>query len=282
MTAFSVYISGLKQSIKSWKIGGSLYLLNLIFALVIVLPISTYLQSTIGNSLLTEALAERFNYTVMHDFLANYQLSISSITELSYIVILLYFVFSIFTAGGIVNTFFIADKAKELQNFWSGCTYFFWKMLRITLYFLLIHGLVLALFLFVFWTYTNGLSPDKLDSEMPIVNALKVLSPVYVFCAVLVSMWQNYVKIKAVELDDKWLFSAFKAGTSFVRQNFWKVCLVYFLNLLTLFVFYAFYRFGAVFSSLTASLIFGQIWIIGRIGLGLWNVGSGIVFCREE
>ncbi|MGK0363695.1 MAG: hypothetical protein ACI85O_000748 [Saprospiraceae bacterium] len=276
-SAISAYLSGFKNSLSAWKVWGLLYAINFLFTLIIIAPLAQYLEKTIGNSLLVEKWADGFNYTVMHDFLANYEVSIATVTELTLVIGAIYLVFSIFTSGGIIEVFYKNDKGSNLRNFWSGCTYYFWRMLRITIYFLLIHAVVAGLFGFIF----TQLAPENPDSELQYLNLLKIILPIYLISAFLVAMWQDFTKIIAVQRDESLLVGSFKSSTSFVFKNLGRVSLFYILNLLTLGVFYFFYRCGILnFTGMNAVFFFGQILVIGRIGIKIWNAAGGVLLTK--
>ena len=273
-TALSAYIAGIKNSFSAWKVWGLLYLINFLFTLIIIAPIAQYLEKKIGNSLLVEKWADGYNYTVMHDFLANYEVSIAAFTELTVVIALIYLIFSVFTSGGIIEVFHQNEKTHNLRNFWSGCTYYFWRMLRITIYFLLIHAAIAGLFGFIF----TLLIPGNPDSELQYLNPLKVILPLYLVFAFFIAMWQDFTKIIAVQRDENLLIGSFKSATSFVFKNLGRVSLFYFLNLLTLGIFYLLYRSGSLnFTGINAVFFFGQVLIIGRIGIKIWNAAGGVL-----
>ena len=277
-TALSAYLSGIKDSLSAWKVWGLLYAINFLFTLIIIAPLAQYLEKKIGNSPLVEKWADGFNYTVMHDFLANYEVSIAAFTELTIVIGGIYLIFSIFTSGGIIEVFSKNEKEHNLRNFWSGCTYYFWRMGRITIYFLLIHAVIAGLFGFIFMQLT----PESPDSELQYLNLLKIILPIYLISAFLVAMWQDFTKIIAVQRDENLLLGSFKSSTSFVFKNLGKVSLFYLLNLLTLGIFYLLYRCGSLnFTGMNAVFFFGQVLVIGRIGIKTWNAAGGILLSSE-
>lgn len=276
-TAIKAYLTGIKNSFSAWKIWALLYFFNIVFTLIVIAPISKLLDEKIGQSLLPEKWQEGFNYTVMHDFLANYDVSVTTFTRLTLVVGLLYLVFSIFTAGGIVAVFLEKNKGNQLRTFWSACSYFFWRILRLTFYFLCIHGLIAGLFGFIFFKAAKGFSPDNIESELVILNAFYWILPMYLFAAIVVSLWQDFTKIQLVKDDQRLFTSSFSAASQFVFTNFGKVLFFYILNLLTLGIFYLIYRSGSLaFTSMNAIFFFGQILVIGRIGIKLWITAGGV------
>jgi len=277
-SAITAYIAGIKNSLSAWKVWGLLYLINFLFTLIIIAPLAQYLEKKIGNSLLVEKWADGFNYTVMHDFLANYEVSIAAFTELTIVIGVIYLIFSIFTSGGIIEVFNKNEKKNNLRNFWSGCTYYFWRMLRITIYFLLIHAAIAGLFAFIF----VQLVPESPSSELQYINLLKIIFPLYLIFAFLVAMWQDFTKIISVQRDENILINSFRSASSFVFKNLGKLGFFYLLNLLTLGIFYLFYRLGILnFTGMNAVFFFGQVLVIGRIGIKIWNA-AGCVLLTEK
>lgn len=278
-TVFSAYFTGIKSSFSAWKIWGLLYALNFLFTFIVIAPLAQYLEKKIGSSLLVEKWADGFNYTVMHDFLANYEVSIFAFTELTIVIGVIYLFFSVFTSGGIIEVFNRKEAGHNLRHFWSGCTHYFWRMLRVTCYFLLIHAAVLGLFAFIF----VQLAPTHPDSELQYFSLLKVILPLYLISAFIVAMWQDFTKIIAVQRDENILTRSFKSATRLVFSRFGKVSLFYLLNLLTLGIFYLIYRYGSLtFAGMNAVFFFSQILILGRIGIKIWNAAGGIKLVNAQ
>ncbi len=272
-TAFTAFTIGVKNAFSAWKMWLLLYVFNLLFAFTVVAPIAQYMEKKIGGSLLVEELAEGFNYTVMHDFLYNYEVSIFAFVELALVVGGLYLLLSVFAAGGMLSVFTNPDRKNYLQKFWSGGARFFWRMLRVTVYFLLIHAAVLAFFGGVFWLF----SPAEVTSELQLINLAKIILPFYVVAALTVALWQDFTKLFVVRRDEKLLFKSFRAATGFVFKNYFPVLLFYLLNLALLGVFYLVYRFGSLtFTGMNAVFFFGQIFIIGRVGVKIWIAAGSV------
>lgn len=279
MTAFKAYLIGLKGSLSAWRVWVLLYLFNLLFTFTVIAPVAQYLEKKIGHSVLVNELSEGFNYTVMHDFLANYEVSIAAFAESALVITVLYFVWSIFAAGGILRVFLRSESGYRLRNFWGGGTYYFWRMARITFYFLLMQAAVLAVFGGIFWL----LAPAEPDSEMQYINLAKIIVPLYMTAAFLTAIWQDFTKILAVRRDEIWLFGTFWATVRFLRKNFGRVFLFSLLNLLTVGLIYLIYRGGSLtFTGMNAVFFFGQILVIGRIGSKLWTAAGGLTLTENQ
>ena len=272
------FLKGLKHTCSAWKMWLLLYVFNLVFAGIVIAPIAQYMEKKIGTSLLVRELAEGFNYTVMHDFLANYEVSIFAFAELVLVIGALYLLFTVFVAGGIIAVFMQPEKEEHLRIFWSKGAYFFWRMLRLTLYFLLIHTAVAGLFVFIFLQ----LAPDSPTSELQYINLAKIILPLWLFCAFTIAAWQDFTKLFVVHRDEVFLMKSFRRATAFVFKNLLGVLLFYLLNLLLLGVFYLVYRFGSLtFTGMNAVFFFGQIFIIGRVGIKLWVAAGSVAFRGE-
>ena len=86
-----------------------------------------------------------------------------------------------------------------------------------------------------------------------------------------------------VQRDENLSVSSFKSATSFVFKNLGRVSLFYLLNLFTLGLFYLFYRCGSLnFTGMNAVFFFGQVLIIGRIGIKIWNAAGGILLTQPR
>jgi len=137
---------------------------------------------------------------------------------------------------------------------------------------------VAGLFGFIF----TQLAPESPDSELQYINLLKIVLPFYLISAFLVAMWQDFTKIITVQRDESWLVGSFKTATGFVFKNLGRVSLFYLLNLLTLGVFYLLYRCGSLnFTGMNAVFFFGQVLIIGRIGIKIWNAAGGVLLSKD-
>jgi hypothetical protein len=182
--------------------------------------------------------------------------------------------------GGILNILNNENDDYSIQKFWQGSAQYFWKLSRLTFYFLIIHFFVLGVFVFLFMK--NGISPFELESEMPIIRNFMIMVPIYLFLATIIFMIQDYAKIHILNNDSSWITQPIKNAFQFVFRNFRKCMGLYLLNLLTFFLFFGIYWLlsNSFKSNTTPAIILlffiGQAFIISRIAVKLLNLGSAI------
>ena len=282
----NVFFIGIKALFSNWKMWLIVYGANVFFALFIAFPFNSFLKFSIGNSLAVNESLNRFDYTFISDFLNEYGIGFSQILKQSYFVLALFFLLSIFLMGGIVNTYLQKNATFNYKDFWVACHQNFWKLLRLTIYYFLIH-LVLAGFFFGIFSI-GGLSPFDLESDAALISKIKWFGGAYIFVAALFMMFQDYVKVSVVKDGQRWITNASMSGIGFVYNNFLSCFLLFLIQVLFfgLIVFvYTTIRKQFFISSegtILLALFLGQIFIFGRIGLKLLRLSVARYFIAEK
>lgn len=280
MSIMNAYRNGWKKVWVDKKMWVLLYLLNFVFALLAAIPFSGFLSKSVGNTLANTKMLEGFDYAFLTDFMREYGGGFSVILNLSFGIVLLYFIFTIFWMGGILMVLKEDSPTFSFRKFWQGSSLYFWKLTRLTFYFALIQLAVLSVFAFIF--LRNGISPFEMESEAPIIRSLMILIPIYLLVVTIILMIQDYVKIQIVHQNGPLITSPIRQGFRFVFQNFRKCFGLYLLNLLTFGVFFGIYWIlSNSFKSdntpaILLFLLIGQIFIFARIGVRLLNLGSAM------
>ena len=206
-----------------------LYGINFLFALVVVLPLNGLFDDTVGNSLMLDRSLTKFDFVFISEFLNQFGDRLQDWMKSASLGLFLYFVFSIFLMGGILNMLKANLTAFHQATFWSGTARYFWRLLRLSLYFLLVQALLLFAFLRIF--SACGLNPLCIESDADLVLRFRWMSFIYVFAAISVFMLQDYSKIHLVHQEGSSLFKSFWSAIRLVFRNF-KSCLpLYLLNL---------------------------------------------------
>lgn len=287
MTIFTAYKKGLQHTFQSKKLWGLLYLINIGVALLAAIPFYNLLDSKVGHSMEMDKWLERFNYTIFSDFMNEYGDAVNVIFSQSKLLLLLFFVLYAFLTGGILVVFKkLSEGTDDFKSFWVESAYYFWRMLRLAIYFLLMHAAILFVFGLIFIAAIKGGQPEKLNSEILVFTTLKIILPIYFLLATIISLVHDYAKIQLVDKDPKWLFGLFGEAFGFVFQNFKKTFLLYILNILTFLVLFGIYWLvsnGIGTKSLSGvgfAFIIGQLFLIARIGMKLLNLGSATVLFK--
>ncbi|MEM6963397.1 MAG: hypothetical protein AAF573_01445, partial [Bacteroidota bacterium] len=116
-----------------------------------------------------------FDYAFVTDFMREYGGGMSVILNLSFGIIGLFFIFSIFWMGGILSVLKENSPTFSSQKFWQGSTIYFWRLVRLTFYFFLMHVVMLSIFALLF--AKQGINPLVIESEIPIINRFKIFIP---------------------------------------------------------------------------------------------------------
>ncbi len=280
MKITAAYISGWKALLQHKKMWLGLYGLQVFVAFFAAVPFSGFLGRTVGHSLdLTNSLG-RFDYTFLNDFLLNYGSGFKALLNQSMGFIMLYFVLMVFLMGGILTILKSWRQTKSLSEFYLGAGHYFWRILRLSIYFLIFHGALLSLFGFLFLKATNDLSLFELENENIIINAVRVLLPIYLVLSSILFLAHDLAKLLLVREDKTWLTSIIRDAFKNTFKRFRTYYPLYLLNILTfvfLTVIYVLIHGQIAPKSMgQVALVFvlGQLYLFLRMGLKVVNLGS--------
>ncbi len=287
MNFFIAYFRGIWLALRKIKMWILLYFINFIFAILAAIPLSNLIKEKVGWSLAPERMLQGFDYTIYQDFMNKYGDAVSIVMGQSRLIFILYFFLSIFLVGGILTVFKVHEERFSFQDFWSGCTFYFWRMFRLTIYFLLIQVVIFGVFstLIYYGKFQNGI--DGVSSEAEWINAIKFMLPIYLIVASLFFLIQDYAKIHVVHKNPNWLFFSFWRSFSIVFNNFLKTYPLYLLNMITFAIIFSafwYFRFSNDMNNPTAialTFVIGQAFIFARIGTKLLNLGSATLMYQS-
>jgi hypothetical protein len=280
MILFKALLQGIKQTWKYKPMVFFLYLLTFLLAIFVAYPLKTLLESTVGHSMMISDLVKGFDYTFLNDFKNVHGDGFLPIIDQSITVLVLYLLLFIFVTGGIIATFIQQAPKYNRSIFWGQSAEFFWRTLRLTVYFLLIHSFIFVVFAFIFYTSSNGLSPFTLENEGTIAFNFKFVAPAYVLVAAFFFMWQDYTKVFLVRENKTWIFQSLWPAFKFIIKNFRKTYGLYLLNLalwfLIIFINYSVSTLIEFKSSaaILPSFLISQVFVLFRLSLKLINISS--------
>jgi hypothetical protein len=210
-----------------------LYAMVLGSALLIAWPVRVLLVETAGHSLALERLLEGLDYTFWMDLLREYGVHIQPVLQSSILVVLVFAVVMVFLLGGILATL-QAGARWDGGIFWKSCGAFFWRLLRLTVYFWLLHAIVLGIMGWTFVAMAGGISPAAQASEVNLANGFFVFAPFYILVAAFCWMWQDYAKVEVVRRNSRWIYGAIWGSFRFALRHFWLTYPVFLMTLLLL------------------------------------------------
>jgi len=280
MTAISAYLNGAKWSIRTLKMWGWLYICNFVLAALVAVPLMSLFEEKLDHSFAVQHLMEGFDYTVFTDFINAYGAAIIPILSQAKLLIALYILLSVFLMGGILEISKFPSQKTHFQLFAVGSIKYFWRLFRMTIYFLVIHLLFFFLFFQLFWWLIHGGDLKQLDSELVIYSRGAIVLSVYLFFAGILSIIHDYAKIFLAQNNARIVVTAIKNGAQIVFKNFKSIFFLSILNWLTFVIIsclYLTFR-GDDLNSSPSRLWFifflGQFFIFLRMGLKILNIKS--------
>ena len=263
-------------NLKLWSL---LYLINLLFAGLVVVPLLYYLGGKLAMTKATDRLIGGFDFTLFNDFLNQYPEFLRLLSTQTMVVGILFILLYVFLTGGILTRLKnMETDLHRLGNFWTGCGKYFWRLLRLSFYFMLIHLSVAGLFFAIFsWSVAGGL--DYFTSEAAIFFRAKICFFLYGFFALFFFMVHDYAKVLVITNNRRLVFRDFWGAFRFVIENIGTTFGVYLL-LFGLFVLVSFlYGLldGFIHQMGIPSLVLfltGQVFVLAQIGFKLVNLGS--------
>ncbi|MFK7935202.1 MAG: hypothetical protein AB8G22_16945 [Saprospiraceae bacterium] len=281
ITAFK---TGFQRLTRNAHLLGWLYAINIGFALVVALPLQSLLENKVGQSLGIQRLIPNFDYTIIRDFMREYGSELAVIFQEAQVVLLLYFVLSIFLAGGILEKV----RFSPTRTFLQGSGQHFWRMLRLTIYFMLIYVVLIivlgSIFQFIFITNFANFT-----NERPVVHGAGVFVGIFFILAVLVSMVQDYAKIQLVQHPEQSVFKSFWQTWGITFKNLTQTLPLYLINALLLLMVFGLYWWLSGYlhpintsGKIILTFLLSQVFLIARIGIKLLNLASATVLYEKQ
>jgi len=280
MNFITAYTSGLKNIFGKGKLWLLLYALNFLFAIFLAYPLSGSLGNKLGDTLAADKLFEKFDYSIFNDLIIQYWDVLGVIANQSILGLSLYLLLSVFLVGGILNIL-KEEETIGLANFWKGGGKYFWRLLRMAIYFLAMQIGVLILFFLLFTTLTSG-GLERFHNESEILKRGVIIFPIYLLFATIFFMIHDYAKIHVVATDKSIVFRPILAAFKWVFQNFGQAFLLYLLNLLTFGILFFIYLKLDGGNVILAIFLIGQFFVLARIGTKLLNLASATALYRSR
>ena len=253
---------------------------SLLMALLGALPLRSLLLAGAGKSLMLQDLVDGFDYTFLNDFIQNYGSGFGPVIQQPVWMLVVQLPLLVFLTAGLTNLVYQQPVGHFSATFWQGAGRFFWRMLRLTLIFLVIHLLVLGIFAWLYLKVTKGLSPQALETEGIITSSLRWLVPLYLLTAAIPMLWQDYSKVFLVSNEHRWVWPAIGKALRLSWQRFRLVYPLYLLNMillaLALLLNYCLsltFTIGS-FGTIILSLVLSQLIVIARFAVSVINLGS--------
>ncbi len=261
-----------------------LYLINVLFAAVLVLPFRN-LVSEISKTDLSDDFVTGFHLDAFLDFWVEYMDSFQALGLAAVVLGGLYLLVSILLTGGIVAT--LADASRvTLRRFFTNAGRYFWRFLRVFVVMAIVIGGLLAAN--AQWVKPYVDSQKELvttDRESFYWSAGNV--GVVLLVASLVLMVFDYAKIRTVVERRRSVFFASLRGLAFVLRRPVRTVTLFFMNLGLLCAMFAVYLLienritASTLPMLIALFLLQQVFILGRIWMKLSFFSSQVALFQD-
>jgi hypothetical protein len=277
-----------------------LFILNLLFSLVLAVPMYHILKDSFGQGETVEKMAEGFDYLWWEQFRYDSQgvaktfspsiigkgalldnwdsllhMNFFNLPPMIVALILLYILFRTFLAGGILSVYKNSAEKFEMQKFLRGAgTYylrFFLLMLFSWVFFYLIGGILYRKFV----TILRNISSSSY-SEIPSFYFGLLFSAIILILFLFVQMVFDYARIHVVLEDRRNVFSSFLKSLFFVLRHPGSAFGLYYLLFLVSVALAVVYSLvigilpDSGFMGVLAGLIVQEIFIFGTIWIRCW------------
>lgn len=285
MNIFKAYFTGLKKASKLLRPVFLIYFINLFIGILIVFPIFGLIDDEIGNSLVINELLKGFDATVFSDFVNETSSGLKVIWLQVKKIIPIYWLISIFLAGGIIKTL---DQNKfTMTSFFSGAGYNFFRFLGIG--FVMIILQITALFLVYYSTFEIiKFVSETASSEEIYYRIFFTGFSIHTFLFLILLMVNDYAKFYAVFHNSRNFIKAIFGGFAYVFRNFFRTFGLYFiLIILPVAMLFGYFKIDTEIETHTKLGIFimflvQQIIIIFRVWFRIWIYSSPLQMYKTD
>lgn len=239
MKVLKSYTLGVKEASSQSKMIIFIWLINLLFGSVIYFSFSGLISGFIGKSVLADKLLKEFDFNVFFEIIVHEGGKIHLLLSVAFLLILLYFLVSIFLDGGILfnlspyrrSSGEFNEKHRFASAFFHGAGKFFGRFFRLYVYSLILWGIFI-----IFLVFLNLLAPiitAKGTKEMHSFYVFWFELGIGLVMFFLIRMILDYARIEIVDEDSPKVFRALFVAVRFVFRNFWRTHALYYLLILT-------------------------------------------------
>ncbi len=275
MKILHAYGNGIGDVARNGKMWLLFYLVQFLFALVLVTPVRTTLQRMIGHSVIGEEILRGNGANVLFEFITNHADVVSLVQALILLAGLIFLIVSIFLKAGATGCFVLRRPFSQGGFFRYGAEYF-WRFLRLFLI-----SLIFMAVAFIIYTGLNGFLKSLAgDSEKARVISAVASIGVLIFLLFFIHMVFDYARIFTVAREKRKMLKISLKAWGFVLRHPLKTLGLFYMVFLTGALFWGVYYFvGGKLSALAGLgiliiFIWQQLYAFTRVGINLLFISS--------
>jgi hypothetical protein len=206
--------SGVFRTAQLWKWVLIIWFTSLLLASMVALPLKGVLKSGLGNSMITEKLADGINVEVVAELSVTFTALVSSFTAGLFIALVTGFLLNTFLIGGLFNGLKGSSGKLPASEFFRAAAENFWSFLIISLIVSIIAIIILALTLII---PVSVASDSEIPSEGIVFKTFIAGASVFLPVMALLLLVADYARAWQVSSAKK---SGFRAIGFGFRQTF--------------------------------------------------------------
>lgn len=230
MKSISSYLYGFSAAFKSLRMIIMIYISYLIITLLLALPFFTLFRSASGNSLLPGSLLNGFDASAIRELLSNGGKYFGFYIKAFLPWIAAFLLFQVYLNGGIFSWVSNPMGKFSLSLFQGHSRKYFWRFLKLAVYFLIIH-VIISLILYTPYLLLTGSNSGLTDKQILLPLIFIIIG--HLILAVFLFLLADLVKSRIFEQDTR---RVFKSIFRCLKMAFHRFFSFYFLGLLLLLV----------------------------------------------
>jgi hypothetical protein len=259
-----------------------IFLANLVFAVLGTLGADMRAARTLDHSLSAQRLVHGFDLAAVGELLVQPEAPLVLREPAFYISAFLFAIFFLFASGGVLVAYY-RDKKPTTAFFFEASGNFFWRFVRLALFFLLV--LIPVGILIKVANITTDRIDDRAISPYPAVWFEVGAAIVILFLAICLRLWFDMAQVVAVAQNERRIRTALRGALSLLRKNFGSLFWLYFrISLLAWVIFGASLLFWTSYlgpESLGREFLLAQLMIVFWLATRLWQRASEVLWYRS-
>jgi hypothetical protein len=259
-----------------------IFLANIMFAVLGTLGMDIQVARTLDHSLSAQRLVRGFDLAAVGELLLQPEAPPVLREPGFYISSFLFAIFFLFTSGGMLIAYY-RDKKPTTASFFEASGNFFWRFVRLALFFLL--ALIPLGLLIKLADITTDRINDRAISPYPAVWFEVGAAMGILFLAICLRLWFDMAQVIAVGENERRIRTALRGAASLLRRNFGSLFWLYFrISLLACVIFGASLQYWKNYlgpESLGREFLLAQLMIVFWLATRLWQRASEVLWYQN-
>lgn len=264
MNIWNIFIRGLSDSLKHYRLIIYMWVGNLIFALSAVLPLYFFIQSNFEHSLSADSMLEKFSGYWLGDIVYMLRDHHPLVWWPVILAGLLYLLLQMYFTGALLGSLHSWLEEDSLSSFFSNGSSFFGKFFKLFLLTLPLYIVALIVSPVLIGKIFSGYVENAVN-EWPASYVFLIKTFVIIIIFTWVNMLADYSKIVLVQDGNKGVFKAFLEAARFLARRFFRAWGLYWLLVVLFLLFSIVYMETENLIRANSLLLIGVIFFLQQI-----------------